>query len=450
MRVADARGQVRDDPCGLVFAAWPPARISTTSTSWSCRSPWTGARVPRDGRAVDASADLPRVRRGRLLRRLARPPRLVARRVEGHPIMRSIEPGEDWAWCFPDELAMRIPAWRAPRGSRRRRWGERRGGRRRPARRVDRARPAGRGAGRPGAARLPRAGSADEARWFRFFTRRDQPRARGARLRRAARTGARSLVVTGGRPSGSWGTRCTCGPARTRPRSPSRSTATWEGRGLATTLLAHLAEAAARRGHRRVRRGHHARQPPHDRRLPRLGLPGRGHDAARRAARAVPDVAHGGGAAALRRDRERDRGRRGGRARPAAGVGGGGRRPRRRRGRVGRGGAGQPRRAAGSRARSTPCSRRARGGGRRGGRRTAIADVRRAGRPGRRSRVPGARRSLGLRARAVRGGCARCVVRRRARSSSCSRARGRGRARGPARRLPRERDAARRPATASA
>jgi uncharacterized UBP type Zn finger protein len=26
----------------------------------------------------------------------------------GHPIIRSIEPGEDWSWCFPDELAMRI------------------------------------------------------------------------------------------------------------------------------------------------------------------------------------------------------------------------------------------------------------------------------------------------------------------------------------------------------
>ncbi len=26
----------------------------------------------------------------------------------GHPIMRSIEPGEDWSWCFVDELAMRI------------------------------------------------------------------------------------------------------------------------------------------------------------------------------------------------------------------------------------------------------------------------------------------------------------------------------------------------------
>ena len=26
-----------------------------------------------------------------------------------HPIIRSLEPGEDWSWCFPDELAMRIP-----------------------------------------------------------------------------------------------------------------------------------------------------------------------------------------------------------------------------------------------------------------------------------------------------------------------------------------------------
>jgi uncharacterized UBP type Zn finger protein len=30
-------------------------------------------------------------------------------RAEGHPIMRSLEPGEDWSWCFVDELAMRIP-----------------------------------------------------------------------------------------------------------------------------------------------------------------------------------------------------------------------------------------------------------------------------------------------------------------------------------------------------
>jgi len=27
----------------------------------------------------------------------------------GHAIMRSIQPGEDWSWCFVDELAMRLP-----------------------------------------------------------------------------------------------------------------------------------------------------------------------------------------------------------------------------------------------------------------------------------------------------------------------------------------------------
>ena len=26
-----------------------------------------------------------------------------------HPLIRSLEPGEDWCWCFVDELAMRIP-----------------------------------------------------------------------------------------------------------------------------------------------------------------------------------------------------------------------------------------------------------------------------------------------------------------------------------------------------
>ena len=26
-----------------------------------------------------------------------------------HPIIRSLEPGEDWCWCFVDEIGMRIP-----------------------------------------------------------------------------------------------------------------------------------------------------------------------------------------------------------------------------------------------------------------------------------------------------------------------------------------------------
>lgn len=26
-----------------------------------------------------------------------------------HQLIRSLEPGEDWCWCFADEVAMRIP-----------------------------------------------------------------------------------------------------------------------------------------------------------------------------------------------------------------------------------------------------------------------------------------------------------------------------------------------------
>jgi uncharacterized UBP type Zn finger protein len=29
-------------------------------------------------------------------------------RSTDHPIMRSLQPGEDWCWCFEDELAMRV------------------------------------------------------------------------------------------------------------------------------------------------------------------------------------------------------------------------------------------------------------------------------------------------------------------------------------------------------
>lgn len=27
----------------------------------------------------------------------------------GHPLIRSLQPGEDWSWCFVDQLAMLIP-----------------------------------------------------------------------------------------------------------------------------------------------------------------------------------------------------------------------------------------------------------------------------------------------------------------------------------------------------
>ena len=29
-------------------------------------------------------------------------------RATDHPLIRSIEPGEDWSWCYVDEVALRI------------------------------------------------------------------------------------------------------------------------------------------------------------------------------------------------------------------------------------------------------------------------------------------------------------------------------------------------------
>jgi uncharacterized UBP type Zn finger protein len=29
--------------------------------------------------------------------------------ASGHPLIRSLEPGEDWCWCYEDEIGMVIP-----------------------------------------------------------------------------------------------------------------------------------------------------------------------------------------------------------------------------------------------------------------------------------------------------------------------------------------------------
>ena len=29
-------------------------------------------------------------------------------RATSHPIIRSVEPGQDWSWCYPDELMFRV------------------------------------------------------------------------------------------------------------------------------------------------------------------------------------------------------------------------------------------------------------------------------------------------------------------------------------------------------
>ncbi len=98
-----------------------------------------------------------------------------------------------------------------------------------------------------------------------------------------------------------------------------------QGRGLATVLIAHLAQVASARGVDDVHRHRAAREPAHDQRLPRVRLPGRGARLAGRDRDRVPDRAGRRRAAQLRGPRPR--GRRGrGRAGAAAAVGRGHRR----------------------------------------------------------------------------------------------------------------------------
>ena len=48
------------------------------------------------------------LRQDRLLRLLAEQARDRPRRESGHPIIRSAEPGEDWSWCYLDEVAFTL------------------------------------------------------------------------------------------------------------------------------------------------------------------------------------------------------------------------------------------------------------------------------------------------------------------------------------------------------
>ena len=45
------------------------------------------------------------LRTHRLLRQLAESPRTAHFHETEHPIIQSFEPGEDWYWCYVDELA---------------------------------------------------------------------------------------------------------------------------------------------------------------------------------------------------------------------------------------------------------------------------------------------------------------------------------------------------------
>ncbi len=61
------------------------------------------------GRPLAAPAPLHRVRAHRLLRQLPNKHATAHFHEVGHPIIQSYEPGEDWYYCYVDDLAFEHP-----------------------------------------------------------------------------------------------------------------------------------------------------------------------------------------------------------------------------------------------------------------------------------------------------------------------------------------------------
>ena len=75
-----------------------------TPSSWGCedclaqgRQDWVHLRVCQECGHVGCCDDSPN--------------RHASRHAasDSHPIIRSLEPGEEWSWCFVDEVGMLIP-----------------------------------------------------------------------------------------------------------------------------------------------------------------------------------------------------------------------------------------------------------------------------------------------------------------------------------------------------
>jgi hypothetical protein len=67
------------------------------------------AREP-GARSPASLAHVPRMWRGRVPRHFAEPARFAARAETCHPIVRALAPGEQWSYCYVDDVSMMIPA----------------------------------------------------------------------------------------------------------------------------------------------------------------------------------------------------------------------------------------------------------------------------------------------------------------------------------------------------
>jgi uncharacterized UBP type Zn finger protein len=89
---------VREDPCTHLWAIHP-VRPSARGCEdcLRARATWVQVRMCLSCGEVSCSD--------------ASPKRHAARhfRSTGHPLIRSLEPGHDWLWCYEDEVYMPLP-----------------------------------------------------------------------------------------------------------------------------------------------------------------------------------------------------------------------------------------------------------------------------------------------------------------------------------------------------
>jgi hypothetical protein len=118
--VAPPRCSSTDDGTGLATTKrswvrpWPPrsrsdddGRLHPTGPDQAHRASRSrgGLRgVPCDRRLVGPPAHVPDLRQDRLLRLLPQPPRQRHARHDNHPVARSLEPSENWSWCYLDQV----------------------------------------------------------------------------------------------------------------------------------------------------------------------------------------------------------------------------------------------------------------------------------------------------------------------------------------------------------
>ena len=94
------------------------ARTSIRSPSASCPPPSRAAKnasVTEASGCTFASASRAVTWAAATTLPTATPPRTITRRP--HPIIRSLEPGEEWCWCYVDDVAFVLPEFTERRGS---------------------------------------------------------------------------------------------------------------------------------------------------------------------------------------------------------------------------------------------------------------------------------------------------------------------------------------------